>query len=95
MDLTEEDQAAVEGGLQAEALLGMEFFTKLVEDLTLAAALDLLGTKPEASVERERIYHKSQGLQAVLEELHGRVAAKESVMFRLEQEAALKAPEDE
>ena len=67
-DLSPEDQAAIQGGLEAETLLGMPFFVKMLEDLTLSAALEILEIDPDdpkGTDKRERLYWKSQGLQAL------------------------------
>lgn len=91
-DLSPEDQAAIQGGLEAETLLGMPFFVKMLEDLTLSTALEILEIDPDdlkGSEKRERLYWKSVGLQDLQAEVHGRVARKAEVLDRLEQLAEL------
>lgn len=94
MSLSQADEAAVTEGLQAEALLAMPFFQKLLRDLSMEVAVGILDTDPEQAAMRELLYQKHQGLQAIEAALTTKVNVKESIVVRLEVDAA-ETPESE
>ena len=96
MPLTPEDEQVIQEGLEAQALLDVPFFRKLLKDLSLDCAVQMLetGATAEGTKAREYLFYKHQGLQAVEADLVSRIGAKDSLLAHLEHETATQ-PESE
>ncbi len=91
-DLSLEDQEAIQAGLEAETLLAMPFFDKMLADLTLSCAMEILeidADDPKGTDKRERAFWKNVGIQEIQKEIHARAARKAETLYRLEQLAEL------
>lgn len=82
--LSEKEQAIVEGGLQAEALLDNPTFVTIMQGLSLQCFEAFIASIPPDSLGRENTYNLFRGLQAIEEELRGRISAKDEITRRLD-----------
>ena len=78
--LSEQEQAIVEGGLQAEALLDNPTFVSVIQSLGYQCFEGFVNSIPPQALERENLYNLYRGLKAIEEELRGRIQAKDEIV---------------
>ncbi|API58457.1 hypothetical protein BSL82_03370 [Tardibacter chloracetimidivorans] len=86
MDLSEQEQAIVEGGLQAEALLGNPTFVSVIQGIGFQCFEAFMASNPHDTPGRENAYNLYQGLKAIEAELRHRINQKDQIAARLDAE---------
>lgn len=85
-EYTEQEQAIIKAGSLAEEALKTPAFASAINELSEQLANAIIGTAPEESEKRERIYYAHLGLKEIVAILNQRVAHKMSIEAQAEEQ---------
>lgn len=85
-EYTEQEKAIIREGSLAEEALNTPSFASAINELSEQLANAIIGTHPEESAKRERIYYAHLGLKEIIAILNQRVALKQGLETRDEEQ---------
>jgi len=80
VETTDKQDALIDNGNEAEALLKNEIFGKTINGLIEATFSGFVNSKPEDAALREQTYHHYKALQDIVNTLHQRVAIRDEIL---------------
>ena len=85
-EYTEQEKAIIKEGSLAEEALKTPAFASAINELSEQLANAIIGTAPDESEKRERIYYAHLGLREIVAILNQRVANKVSIEAQAEEQ---------
>lgn len=85
-EYTEQEQAIIKAGSLAEEALKTPAFESAINELSEQLANAIIGTAPEETEKRERIYYAHLGLKEIIAILNQRVALKQGLEAQAEEQ---------
>lgn len=85
-EYTEQEWAIIKAGSQAEEALNTPAFASAINELSEQLANAIIGSAPDEAEKRERIYYAHLGLKEIVAILNQRVALKQGLEARDEEQ---------